>query len=132
MVGNEQPARRRVGRGIDSVWTLVPVLIALAIVLSASESVIIAAAVAAAIIIAIGSLAVRGVLTYRHQLKLEEINAQMQLSRYESQQLEQANLVLERNDTRSGLRDLRDALGQAVPPPPRLRDRVRASDIFGR
>lgn len=119
-------------RRTESGWILIPILVLMIPILGTAESAIVSAAVALVIVLAVGSYVARSVMTHRHHIRMEELEHQVRLSQAESVQLAQANRVIESNAARREMQELRQAIGDAVPPPPKRDLAARVTDLLGR
>lgn len=102
----------------DSSWVLIPLAALMIPILGVSQGndggAAIAIAVAVALVLAVATLLARMLMVQRHNLRMTELRAERRLAQEESQQLMQANQMLERNRTIEELRlAVRDAEAQA-------------------
>ncbi|MFO7293667.1 MAG: hypothetical protein FWJ92_12560 [Actinomycetes bacterium] len=88
-------AQKKDGLG-DNIWILVP-LAALSIPIFAiiGENVILTSVVSGIIVLIAVTLAIRSLMTHRHRLKMEELEAQERIVRAEREQLSAAEKILE-------------------------------------
>ena len=88
-------AQKKDGLG-DNIWILVP-LAALSIPIFAiiGENVILTSVVSGLIVLIAVTLALRSLMTHRHRLKMEELEAQERIVRAEREQLSAAEKILE-------------------------------------
>lgn len=103
----------RSGDGRD-VWVLIP-LAALSIpiiaVLGESESPLLPAAFAAIVVLAAVTLAIRSLMTHRHNLRMVELEARERIATTERERLAAAERVLELDD---GIADLKSAVERST------------------
>ena len=96
----------------DNIWILIP-LTALMIpifgVIGSSDNPAIAWVVAGVIAVAALTVAARSLMTHRHNLKMEELEAQERIARAEREQLSAAERILELDQ---GAKDLGEAVGE--------------------
>lgn len=105
--------------GGDSGWAIIPVValfIPLFAISAALESEILQIAVSLAIVIVMSGMLARSLLAQRHMHRIEELETQASLTRAESEQLAQANRIMDQN---AEIRELRNAITE---PSPELRD----------
>ena len=88
-------AQKKDGLG-DNIWILVP-LAALSIPIFAiiGENVILTSVVSGIIVLIAVTLAIRSLMTHRHRLKMEELEAQERIVRAEREKLSAAEKILE-------------------------------------
>lgn len=99
----------------DNIWVLIP-LAALSIPIFAviGENDIFSGVIAGVIALLAVTLAVRSLMTHRHNLKMEELEARERIVRAEREHLSTAERILELDE---GAVDLGDALRQLREPP---------------
>lgn len=110
-MANKQPE----GLG-DNIWILIP-LAALSIPIFAviGNSTILTTTVAGVVGLLAVTMAIRSLLTHRHRLRMEELEAQERIVRAERDQLTAAERLLEMDE---GLGDLGDAVRRPNDPEP--------------
>ena len=93
----------------DSGWNwayIIPILALMipivAIAGDAVASIAIGAGIIGAVALALGGI--RGLMAYRHELRMKEIEAQRDIARIEAGKLEKANKILDADDRLSELR----------------------------
>ncbi len=91
-------SEKRDGLG-DNIWILIP-LAALSIPIFAviGENTILTTTVAAVVALMAVTLAIRSLMTHRHRLRMEELEAQERIIQAERQQLSAAERLLEVDD----------------------------------
>lgn len=88
-------ADRKNGLG-DNIWILIP-LAALSIPIFAviGENVILTSVISGVVVLFAVTLAIRSLMTHRHSLKMEELEARERIIRAEREQLSAAEKILE-------------------------------------
>jgi hypothetical protein len=102
-------SRKSEGLG-DNIWILIPLtalMIPIFAVIGSSENPAIAWVVAAVIALGAVTLAIRSLMTHRHNLLMEELEARERITRAEREHLSAAERILELDH---GLADLDEAV----------------------
>lgn len=94
----------------DNPWLLIPLtalMIPIIAVITETDAVALQIALGLVVLVIAAAVAARGLMTHRHGLRMAELEAQARLAEADSEQLAQANRIIDQN---AKIAELRSAL----------------------